>query len=153
MIIGLVSCSADKAEGVWPAHLKYTSTLFRKSLQVARLQCDEVYILSGLHYVVALDQLIGDYDAHLGRMLRDEQSRWRDTVRMDLRQLFSGVERIELRVFGSKDYADAAYSAATGQLGWTVKEPLAGLEIGQRLHALNEVLEPDFDFFTTPEGA
>jgi hypothetical protein len=152
VVVGLVSCGADKAKGNVPARRKYTSALFRKSLSVAVRECDEVYVLSAFHHVVRLDQAIGDYDLQLSKMLVLERDRWNSVVRLSLHQLFAGIPEVELRVWGSRDYCDGAYSAAAGRLGWSVTEPLAGLQVGQRLHALNDVLDPDL-FFTKPERA
>lgn len=123
--VGLVSCAQVKLDSECEAHRLYVSDLFRKALAYALATCDEVFVLSALHGVVPLDQVVAPYDVTLAKMTRAERTRWGCLV---ARQLDA------MRLAGSAYVALAGdkYVAPLREQGFEVVEPLAGLEVGER---------------------
>lgn len=131
--MGLVGCGKDKLEGVHPARKLYTGLLFRWALEEAERTCDEVYVLSAKHHVLPLDQPTENYDKELpGR--KAELDAWARRTGEDLRGRFPGLG-VHLVVLASKKYAQAVKGCPGS---WTFEEPMAGLEIGERLGWLKQ---------------
>lgn len=70
--VGLLSCSTKKLDRSAPARDLYSaSTLFRLSLAYLETFCDQVYVMSALHYLVELDRVIEPYDRRLPTRKRE----------------------------------------------------------------------------------
>lgn len=131
--IGLVACSKTKLDHRAPAGSIYSSALFRKSLLAALDKNDDVLILSALHGLVPLAEIIEPYDQTLKGMPLSERKAWGKRVgdallgrmrRNDFITFYSGVE-----------YARPLRRAIQQQHAKSY-EPLAGLSLGQRLASL-----------------
>ena len=141
-MIGLVSCSSVKLDRAAPARELYAaSALFRKSLAYAEARCEETFVLSALHGVVDLEQMIEPYDHRLGAALAAG-------VQWGVRVVAGLVERNlrnrDLFILAGASYARPLVIALRGAR-WTgaAYEPLAGKQIGDRLAFLNAELGPE----------
>lgn len=129
-VIGLVGCGKAKGRRPCPARDLYTSALFRKSLALAERVCDEVFILSALHGLVLPDAVVEPYEHELTAAAA---GRWAARV---LESMPTGPKA--LVVFAGGLYASALREQSSP--AERLAEPLAGLQIGERLHALNRLL-------------
>lgn len=146
--IGLLSCGAQKLDRAAPARDLYTSPLFRLSLAYLEHRCDVAYVLSALHGVVELGRVLAPYDARLGG--KAHRQRWARTAagtligrhdRNDEVVMLAGADYasplvVALRTYdGMRRTADGGYTYQ----GWRgpIVEPLARMQIGQRLSWLN----------------
>ncbi len=131
MTVGLVSCSASKLDHAAPARELYTSQLFRGSLRVAERACERVYILSAKHGVLGTGQDVDPYDVTLSRMHPKDRVLWGYRCAMQLVAL-EGALPIDVAFYAGKEYV-APLAQALKPLRWRVHEPMAGLQIGERL--------------------
>lgn len=69
--VALVGCSRSKREGVHPARALYTGALFRRAVTTAESTCDETWILSARHGLVALERELSSYDEELSTRRKD----------------------------------------------------------------------------------
>lgn len=73
----LIACCGTKLSSPAPARQLYCSDLFRKSLAWSQaLGADATLVLSALHGVVGLDQVVAPYDETLSRMPAPERAGW-----------------------------------------------------------------------------
>lgn len=144
-MIGLVGCAAQKLDRPAPARELYTSPLFRLALAYAEARCLRVYVLSALHGLVQLDQVLEPYEHRLGRR---ESAAWAGMVAL---RLFDrhGLHQHYLVLAGA-DYA-APLAAMMAPLAGdrplevlgvhvplgTLVQPLRRLTIGGRLRFLS----------------
>ncbi|MCP3065311.1 hypothetical protein LXT21_41720 [Myxococcus sp. K38C18041901] len=129
--IGLVGCGKAKLAHAAPACQLYTGSLFRGALQVASARCGvNVMVLSAKHGLVPLDVCMEPYELSLLRLTRCQREAWGELVMNELEWRFE-VPEAELLVFAGAPYVDALRSRLP--VGWTLVEPLAGLQIGERL--------------------
>jgi hypothetical protein len=143
--IVLVSCGKTKATAAAPARELYTSALFQKSRAhaealVAAGEADGWFILSAKHGVLHPDTVVEPYDERVpGAQVA--MGKWGADVVEQLRALFPG-EGVELVVLAGVMYAAPIAQRIEDLLihrqGWACLEPLRGLEVGERLHWLNE---------------
>lgn len=154
--IALISCGAAKAPERRPARELYTSDLFRKSLAWAESQADRVFVLSALYGAVPLDREIAPYDFKLTQLRQRERETWAHC------QVFGGDTIGErgrgraLLLLAGEEYSRFIRPEA-GLNGWAVHEPLAGLQVGQRLawlksnlRRIGAVVEPSPSFPSVP---
>lgn len=133
-MIGLISCSAQKLDYGAPARELYSSALFRKSLAYAEPRCSASYVLSAEHGLVELDQQLEPYNTRLG----GKREAWARGVADALVARISRAETYLL--LAGAAYADPLVAAlrTRGHRGH-IRQPLQGLEIGERLRWLTEV--------------
>lgn len=146
-VIGFVSCSATKLNRPARAHLLYTSPLFKMSLAYAEKRCEKVYILSALHGLVELDQVLAPYDRRLPSR-KSERQNWYVRVAGSIAHRHSRDE--ELLFMAGADYAKGlmtqlrcldGYRCVDRNLdrydwvGWrgAMHWPLKGMGMGARL--------------------
>ncbi|NVJ13158.1 DUF6884 domain-containing protein [Myxococcus sp. AM010] len=130
--IGLVGCGKAKLEHAAPAGQLYTGSLFRGAVAVATARCGpNVMVLSAKHGLVPLEVCLEPYELSLLRLSREERQQWGELVINELEWRFIGVEEAELLVFAGAPYVDALRPHL--REGWTLTDPLAGLQIGERL--------------------
>jgi len=125
----LVCCGKQKSTHTASAKELYQSTLFRKTRSYAERQYDGWFVLSALHHVLHPDQVVMPYEFKLNRR---DASTWADIVAEQLAALVP--PGCELDYFGG-----ATYGLVVSKLearGYLVGQPLAGLQVGQRLHWL-----------------
>lgn len=128
MRVALIGCGKQKATQTCAAKMMYRSELFRASLRFALNTCDQAFILSAKHGLLALDATIEPYDATLPRRAADRLE-WGARV---ARQLDAAIPDLdaELVVLAGERYADAIIPE---DRDWNWSEPLRGLGIGERL--------------------
>lgn len=79
--IALVTCVAEKRNSAAPAKDLYTGPLFERFMHQARLaEADEIYILSGLHHLLELTEIIEPYDVNLNLVADTDLQAWAATV-------------------------------------------------------------------------
>lgn len=113
--IALLGCSARKLGHPAPVRALYQGDLFRKGLAWAEATCDRVMVLSALHGLVALDQVVAPYDLTLNDLSAAERRAWAERIRLP--------DGDPVYLCG-RNYWQHLRPGAT---------PLAGLGIGQQL--------------------
>lgn len=136
--IGLVGCSGPKLEEPAPARQLYTSQLFRSALALAERRHDVVYVISAKHELVTLDQVVAPYDLAMGDVAKEWRAIWGQRVWWSIQRRHPRVDR-QIFIYAGKDYARPIRRAAHQHA--TFHEPLAGLQVGQRLKWLREQLD------------
>lgn len=148
-MIGLVSCGASKLDRPAPAAELYTSSLFRLSLEHARATCETIYVLSALHGLLPIDEVIAPYDRRLGG--KKDREAWARRVASNIAAKHPKSEPIT--ILAGLDYAGPLRVALLTMdgyqrvnkhadhyewRGWrgAVEFPLAGLTMGRRLQWL-----------------
>jgi hypothetical protein len=146
-VIGLVSCSAQKLDRAAPARELYCSPLFRKSLAYAEPRCSRVYVLSAALGLLELDRVTAPYDRRLGG--KKERSAW--ALRVAGILIDRHGREVDYIILAGADYAGPLATALRTydgfrEDGWhgvprdRILQPLAGMQVGERLRWLNEHL-------------
>lgn len=79
--IVLLSCVSKKKSYATRAEDLYESTLFKYALKYAKMQNpDKIYILSALHGLVELDQILKPYNVTLNKIKTAERKIWSQKV-------------------------------------------------------------------------
>jgi hypothetical protein len=129
--IALVSCGKSKRSVSAPACQLYTGDLFQKSLAYARKRnADAIYILSALHGLVELEQIIAPYEKTLNRMPTREINQWAECVLIALRS------RTDLSADRFIILAGLPYRSRLIPHLANVELPLEGLGFGEQLKFL-----------------
>lgn len=140
--IVLISCCKEKLHLSYPvpAAQLYQSTKFKKALTYAKsLKPDAIYILSALHHVVELSQLLEWYDKKLQGQSAEVKQKWAEACLDTLKQKHD-LENDKFIILAGFDY----YHGLLGENGIHNYElPLEGLTHGLALHWLNEHLQND----------
>lgn len=141
--VGLVACAASKQPHAAPAADLYTSDLFCKSMRLARLRCERVYILSALHGLLDPARVIEPYDLTLNDMPKHLRDAWSHRVARELQhELGHNFQPIELTVLAGRHYVETLLPELFRRYGhWlTIQRPLQGLGIGQQKARLVQLL-------------
>lgn len=138
--VGVVGCAKTKRSVPSSCRRLYKSPLFVASLAHAERVCDETYVLSAAHGLLALDQTVAPYERSLREMSKKERMAWGNRVTESVRGRFSSLP-LHVLVLAGLEYAAPILSAAI-RYGWTVETPLARKPIGQRLSWLREQAPP-----------
>lgn len=133
--VWLVSCSAMKRSQPAEARSLYTSPLFRKSRALVERTGDPWLILSAEHGVVHPNRVLAPYDTTLSKMPKKDRLAWGRNVAAQLAQIHEITPETELIALAGAAYLDPMRAA-----GVKVSDPLAGQQIGERLHSLSESL-------------
>lgn len=129
MKIILVACGKAKAPEARPARDLYVGNLFRAARRFAEGADAPWFILSGKHGLVAPEDVLAPYDERIpGAAV--SMRRWGEGVVAQLQARFPG-QSLELVILAGIMYALPLREHAL--TGWTVGEPLRGLEVGERL--------------------
>lgn len=126
----VLSCCAEKLPVAAPAHALYRGPLFRKSLACLQNNCiplARTFILSARHGLIPADEILEPYNVSLPSMTAAERRVWCAYVATQLPQLPAGP----VLVLAGKLYREALLPRAADLV-----VPLAGLGIGEQLHAL-----------------
>ncbi len=144
-MIGLISCSAIKLAHRAPARELYSSSLFSMSLAYAEARCSRVFVLSALHMLVPLDEVLAPYNLKMSNLGKREREQWANRVLAKLTSQCS-IDTDVMMLAGA-DYTVPLSTAMRTMhgfrdgawRGWrgAITEPLAGLQIGQRLAFLS----------------
>ena len=76
MDIALVACSKNKRSGAHPAHLLYSSELFKRAYWYASQNHERVLILSAKHGVVEPCEVVTEYDVTLAVLGAQARKEW-----------------------------------------------------------------------------
>ena len=127
--IGLVACSATKADSAMPARQLYVSSLFRAASAYAERHYgpSRWFILSALHGLVDPDTVLAPYDFSLRQLGSRQREVWGDRVVVELTDRFPSDT--VLWFHAGALYRDAIASVVPHE----VRFPLAGLGIGEQL--------------------
>jgi hypothetical protein len=156
--VALVACCAEKLQHAAPAREFYRSPLFRLSLAYAERVAGEVYVLSAQHGLVALDQVLEPYDLALSEMDAWERAWWAHEVEAQLAEVLGAELDTKLEEAEPMDPIDSEWFLHAPHLrvvllagklyrpgGFVeryLEEPLAGMDIGERLSWLkSQVVE------------
>jgi hypothetical protein len=149
----LVGCSKKKRAEPAVATLLYDpSPLFRKQMAVARqiARSNRVFIVSAKHGVVSVLKILKPYEHTLCDKTTKQRAEWADSIVMRLEVLMAsrfgedhegGTERLrslDVVLMMGASYARPLRTAAPDD--WTFTEPLAGMQIGERLRWLNRAI-------------
>lgn len=127
----LIACAAKKLPHAAPASVLYQSTLFRLSLAFARsLRPDTIFILSALHGLLPLEEMVEPYDVTLNLMPKKERVAWSDRVLAQLRRAADLQEDRFTFLAGSR-YRERLIPHLRH-----AEVPLRGLRIGEQLQFL-----------------
>jgi hypothetical protein len=133
--IALVSCSGPKLRVAAPAWQLYRSQLFRATLALAQRRHDVAYVISAKHELVELDQVIAPYDLTMADIAKEWRTVWGLRVWGSIQNRHLHVDR-EVYIYAGKDYAQPIRRAGFHQA--TFHEPLAKMQVGQRLQWLKQ---------------
>lgn len=136
--IALVGCSGPKLDRPTPARQLYTSQLFRSAIALAERRHDVVYVVSAKHELVALDQEIAPYNLTMSDIAKEWRVIWGVRVWDSVQRRHLSVDR-QVFIYAGKDYARPIQRAGLHRA--TFHEPLAKMQIGQRLKWLREQLD------------
>jgi hypothetical protein len=140
-VIGLLSCSAQKLDRAAPARELYCSPLFRKSLAYAERRCKRVYVLSALHHLVELDQVLEPYERRLDSTKREREI-W-GTITASALEPHARRAGHDLLILAGADYVRPLLRVVApwwrdGSWRKHIHLPLAGMQVGERLRWLND---------------
>lgn len=140
-MIGLVACCMTKLARPAPARELYISPLFRMSLAFAEARCERVYVASAEHDLVELGRVLSPYNRTLTTLTPAQRKLFGAAVARGLVDRHG--DRFELLVLAGAAYIDPI-RAAFARMGAHVemREPLAGLQIGERLSFLKPATQP-----------
>lgn len=129
----LIACASKKLDCPAPASELYVSDLFKKSLAYARsLKPDGIHILSALHHVLDLGDVVQPYNYTLNGLPASDQQEWADQVLLSL-DLDYDARDTHYTILAGRSYC----RYLTPHLPHHTL-PLAGLGIGQQLKWLKE---------------
>jgi uncharacterized HhH-GPD family protein len=131
--VGLVGCVKSKQPRPAPARDLYTSALFRGRRAFVESTCDQWFILSAKHGLLAPDELIEPYDVRLADKPDHERQRWSRQVVADLERRLGDLSALTFEIHAGAAYRDNGVSAGLRARGATVENPVEGLNQGQQL--------------------
>lgn len=138
--IALVACSKSKM--ALPAGEKiaardlYTGTLFCRASAYARAVCEEWYILSAKHGLVAPDTPLTSYDLSLYDLSARRRAIWAAGVMATIDMLYLDTPHTRWLILAGKVYREHIVPRLRGN----IEVPLEGLGIGQQIAELNRML-------------
>jgi hypothetical protein len=131
--IWLVGCVKSKLDHPAPAKDLYRSTLFQLERSYAEASGFPWFILSAKYGLLEPEQVIPPYELALGSTPPGYRQNWGQQVVADLAAKFGPLTGKTIEIHASSKYVNAIRDPLQ-QSGATVTEPLAGLQLGQRLH-------------------
>lgn len=133
-MIGVLSCGARKLDRAAPAGELYISSLFTKSLAYARLHCDTIYVASAKYGLVQIDEVIEPYDTRIASS-KLQRAAWAAPI---VDALAARHGHAYYLLLAGMEYAQPIARGLKKSLGRDtfVADPLAGMQIGERLSFL-----------------
>ena len=129
MKVALIGCGKSKLNRPAAARDLYTGQLFRATRTWAEANCDQWYILSAKHGLVAPEEWHEPYNVTLNTMSREDRQKWGYVV---LHQIWRAVSiPSEIVFLAGRAYRE--YLIEPLDLQYTVTCPLAHLGIGQQI--------------------
>lgn len=140
--VALVSCSKAKLSRPAPAWALYSSPLFELSREWAhRVSGGCWFVLSAKHGLVHPDTVLEPYELELSNLPLKERQAWGAKVVDDLVGTLGEPARPTLvHILAGQGYS-AALRTARAPWSWQWREPLQGMQIGERLRYLKLHLE------------
>ncbi|MFE8599822.1 DUF6884 domain-containing protein [Archangium violaceum] len=136
--VALVACGKTKRATAAPAGELYTGALVRMALEYARRTCEQVFILSAKHGVLALDTVVEPYDETLVGRRKFERLAWGERVAARVQQLVPPPA--DLLLLAGSMYLEALQKPLLAADRYMYSTPLAGQGIGEQLAWLKEAL-------------
>lgn len=144
VIVALVGCGKVKAEHAARVRELYRSPLFAKSLALAELAADHVFVASASRSsLLELEEVVEPYEARVHSFDRERKAAWAHGLVGDLASRFPGV-RVKLVLLMGETYADPIVSEVSRRMArhsWPA--PVCLLErltVGRRLAFLNAAI-------------
>ena len=132
----LIACSKEKLDHAAPARRLYCSPLFQKAWAwAARDTLATTRILSARHGLVHPFQELAPYDLELAKLTKAERDGWGQYVTKNLLELAHGHAPVTVTFLAGEAYVAPLRSKLPPT--WILQEPLAGLQVGQRLAWFN----------------
>ncbi len=130
--IGLVGCVKRKLTHSAPAHLLYTSAMFKREHEWASVRCDRWFILSAKHGLVAPEAVLAPYEETLNKRSKAEKEIWSADVLDQLVTVLATLRGRHFEIYAGRNYFGFGLSAGLIERGATVSIPWSGLGLGQR---------------------
>ena len=140
--LGLVGCVSEKRTTAAPAEDLYTSTLFRGRRAFAGRTCDDWYILSAKHGLVARSTVLEPYDLALTSKGRKDKRVWATAVLAELDDRLGSLVDITFEIHAGADYFAFGLVEGLERRGATVVIPTQGLRVGEQLRFYTEHKDP-----------
>ena len=143
-MIGLIACCKTKLGRGAAVRNLYTSPLFRLSLAYAEARCERVFVISALLGLIELDLVVFPYELTLAQLPAARRRMWGMDIVRSLEKRYPQGEHAML--LAGELYAAPVMEAARtisprrpgdGRAHFTFDEPLAGMQIGERLSFLS----------------
>jgi len=128
----LIGCVKQKLPHPAPAKDLYASALFRKERAYAEASGAPWFVLSAEHGLVDPSTVLEPYDLRLSKTSREYRRGWGDRVADQIAQDCGDIDGLVIEIHAGAAYADAIRDRLTAA-GASVREPLRGLTMGQRL--------------------
>lgn len=137
--IVLLSCVSKKKNYTTTAENLYESTLFKYSLEYAKMMnADKVYILSALYGLLELNQEIEPYDKTLNKMKEKEKREWSEKVLNQMFQKGLDFEKDKFIFLAGNNYRKHLLKKIKNY-----EIPMKGLAIGKQLSYLKRSVESE----------
>lgn len=138
--IGLVAAAKARRGGILRARDQFDlSPVFRRARDYCERAGMEWYILSGSHYLLAPQQVIGPDDAFVHAFSAEQRASWASEVALRLRHLRErSGEPLTFTLLASQRYADLLVRA---EPGLPLDLPLSGLDLASRLRWFDRQLQ------------
>jgi len=133
--VGLVGCGKSKQTGTHKASELYTGRLFRGAFEVASAHCEEVYILSAKHGLLAPGDLVESYDYSLYDVSLAERDQWGSGIVSHLKTLFPVDLGLRFVFYAGQGYVRPVLDQARVPQ-WEFFEAMRGLNLFQRMEWL-----------------
>ncbi len=132
--IALISCTKSKTAYKAPARVLYSeSALFRKALAHVEPSAAAVYVLSALHGLVTLDQVLEPYELTLKAMSRKQRQEWAARVLGQIRERYGpDLGGMTFAFHTGVEYREKL-APLLERAGATCICPVEGLAIGERM--------------------
>ncbi len=152
MLVGLVACCKTKLDHAAPVRDLYTSPLFRLSLAYAEARCEAVYVASAQHDLLELGRMLAPYNRTMASLTPMQRRLFGAGVARGLVDRHGS--RFELLILAGAAYVDPI-RAALSRMGAQIdlREPLLGMQIGERLSFLSRSKPADLPVSPNPELA
>jgi hypothetical protein len=95
--------------------------------------CDDWFVLSALHGLVAPGQILEPYDKTLNTLGRAERRQWSQRVLRALEEQLGSLRGVHFEVHASANYVEYGLRDGLIQAGATVSWPTKGLPLGKQL--------------------
>lgn len=128
-----MGCVKAKRGAPAPAADLYVSTLFTGRRRFVERTCDQWFILSALHGLVAPGTVLEPYDVTLTTMPVARRRRWSSSVLDQLAVQLGDLSGLTFEIHAGAAYRDFGLADGLRRSGALVEVPAAGLRQGEQL--------------------